>query len=136
MAIYAYKICRSSRCSTSNKLTNKVFLNALWERVVRPLQTVSNLLAAMREEDFSIRARGARGNDPLGEVLLEVNALADTLRSQRLQADAHEVRQQKHHQKEPTEGSGHAGQESRRGVVGVDRGGALAGLRVVAALRS
>jgi PAS domain S-box-containing protein len=63
-----------------------VFLHALWERVVRPLQTVSNLLAAMREEDFSIRARGARGNDPLGEVLFEVNALADTLRRQRLGA--------------------------------------------------
>ncbi len=62
------------------------FLRALWERVVRPLQTVSNLLAAMREEDFSIRARGARGTDPLGEVLLEVNALADTLRRQRLGA--------------------------------------------------
>jgi PAS domain S-box-containing protein len=61
-------------------------LHALWERVVRPLQTVSNLLAAMREEDFSIRARGARANDPLGEVLLEVNALADTLRRQRLGA--------------------------------------------------
>ncbi|MGE5278363.1 MAG: sensor histidine kinase [Acidobacteriota bacterium] len=63
-----------------------VLLHALWERVVRPLQTVSNLLAAMREDDFSIRARGARGNDPLGEVLLEVNALADTLRRQRLGA--------------------------------------------------
>jgi len=63
-----------------------IFLRALWERVVRPLQTVSNLLAAMREEDFSIRARGARGSDPLGEVLLEVNALADTLRRQRLGA--------------------------------------------------
>ena len=63
-----------------------IFLHALWERVVRPLQTVSNLLAAMREEDFSIRARGARGNDPLGEVLAEVNQLADTLRSQRLGA--------------------------------------------------
>jgi PAS domain-containing protein len=62
------------------------FLRALWERVIRPLQTVSNLLAAMREEDFSIRARGARGSDPLGEVLLEVNALADTLRQQRLGA--------------------------------------------------
>jgi two-component system nitrogen regulation sensor histidine kinase NtrY len=59
---------------------------ALRERVVRPLQTVSNLLAAMREEDFSIRARGARPDDPLGEVLLEVNALAETLRQQRLGA--------------------------------------------------
>ena len=39
------------------------FTQALRERVVRPLQTVSNLLAAMREEDFSIRARGARSDD-------------------------------------------------------------------------
>jgi two-component system nitrogen regulation sensor histidine kinase NtrY len=63
-----------------------LFTQALRERVVRPLQTVSNLLAAMREEDFSIRARGARSDDPLGEVLLEVNALAETLRQQRLGA--------------------------------------------------
>ena len=62
------------------------FTQALRERVVRPLQTVSNLLAAMREEDFSIRARGARPDDPLGEVFLEVNALAATLREQRLGA--------------------------------------------------
>ena len=63
-----------------------IFAHALHERVVRPLQTVSNILAAMREEDFSIRARGARSDDPLGEVLLEVNALAATLREQRLGA--------------------------------------------------
>ncbi|HEX9286654.1 MAG TPA: PAS domain-containing sensor histidine kinase, partial [Thermoanaerobaculia bacterium] len=48
------------------------FASSLWERLVRPLQTVSNLLAAMREGDFSIRARGARAGDPLGEVLFEV----------------------------------------------------------------
>ncbi|HKD20166.1 MAG TPA: PAS domain-containing sensor histidine kinase, partial [Thermoanaerobaculia bacterium] len=62
------------------------FTQAMRERVVRPLQTVSNLLAAMREEDFSIRARGARTDDALGEVLVEVNALAETLREQRLGA--------------------------------------------------
>ena len=62
------------------------FAQALRERVIRPLQTVSNLLAAMREDDFSIRARGASPDDPLGEVLLEVNALAETLREQRLGA--------------------------------------------------
>jgi nitrogen fixation/metabolism regulation signal transduction histidine kinase len=56
------------------------------ERVVFPLQTVSNLLAALREEDFSIRARGSGRDDPLGEVLIEVNALADMLRTQRLGA--------------------------------------------------
>ena len=60
-------------------------------RVVLPLQTLSNLLAALRESDFSIRARGAVGpeaasDDPLGAVLLEVNVLASTLHDQRLGA--------------------------------------------------
>ncbi len=62
------------------------FSLALRERVVIPLQTLSNLLAALGEGDFSIRARGARGGDPLGEVLIEVNALVETLRHQRLDA--------------------------------------------------
>src|SRR5689334_4853754 len=55
-------------------------------RVVLPLQTLSNLLAALRESDFSIRARGASGDDPLGAVMLEVNVLASTLHNQRLGA--------------------------------------------------
>ena len=62
------------------------FALAVRGRVVRPLQTVSNLLAALREGDFSLRARGARAGDALGEVLLEVNALGETLREQRLGA--------------------------------------------------
>jgi two-component system nitrogen regulation sensor histidine kinase NtrY len=56
------------------------------QRVVLPLQTLSNLLAALRESDFSIRARGASGDDPLGAVMLEVNVLASTLHDQRLGA--------------------------------------------------
>ena len=59
---------------------------AVRDRIVRPLQTVSNLLAALREDDFSIRARGAAAGDALGGVMLEVNALAETLRNQRLGA--------------------------------------------------
>ncbi|HEX6925974.1 MAG TPA: ATP-binding protein [Longimicrobiaceae bacterium] len=59
---------------------------ALRERVVRPLQTLANLLGALREGDFSIRARGARGDDALGLAQLEVNTLAETLREQRLGA--------------------------------------------------
>ena len=55
-------------------------------RVAFPLRTVSNLLAALREGDFSIRARGANRTDALGEVLREVNALGETLRQQRLGA--------------------------------------------------
>jgi two-component system nitrogen regulation sensor histidine kinase NtrY len=55
-------------------------------RVVRPLQTVSNLLAALREGDYSFRARGGRGTDALGEVIREINALSETMREQRLGA--------------------------------------------------
>jgi nitrogen fixation/metabolism regulation signal transduction histidine kinase len=56
------------------------------DRLIRPLQTVSNLLAALREGDFSIRARDAGNDDALGAVMLEINTLSDTLRSQRLGA--------------------------------------------------
>src|SRR5947199_2927787 len=62
------------------------FISAARDHVVHPLQTMSNLLAALREGDYSIRARGARADDALGEVLLEVNTLGETLRVQRLGA--------------------------------------------------
>jgi two-component system nitrogen regulation sensor histidine kinase NtrY len=62
------------------------FAFSLRHRVVFSLQTLSNLLAAMREEDFSIRARGARPDDAMGEVMIEVNALSTMLREQRLGA--------------------------------------------------
>jgi PAS domain S-box-containing protein len=61
-------------------------LFVLQERVVRPLQTLSNVLAALREGDYSLRARGADADDSLGLVYLEANALAETLRGQRLGA--------------------------------------------------
>ncbi|MFN8651520.1 MAG: ATP-binding protein [Gemmatimonadales bacterium] len=61
-------------------------LASLHERVVRPLQTLSNVLAALREGDYSLRARGSSAEDSLGLVYLEANALADTLRGQRLGA--------------------------------------------------
>ena len=62
------------------------FILSAREHVVRPLQTMTNLLAALREGDYSIRARGARVDDALGEALLEINALGETLRLQRLGA--------------------------------------------------
>src|SRR6185312_11187120 len=53
-------------------------------QVVRPLQTLSNMVAALREEDFSFRARRASRDDALGELVLEINTLSDTLQQQRL----------------------------------------------------
>jgi two-component system nitrogen regulation sensor histidine kinase NtrY len=62
------------------------FALSLRHRVVFSLQTLSNLLAALREEDFSVRGRDAQRDDAMGEVMIEVNALSETLREQRLGA--------------------------------------------------
>lgn len=61
-----------------------VLAGAVRRQVVRPLQTMANQLFALRKGDFSIRAAGARSDDPLGLALLEANALGQTLREQRL----------------------------------------------------
>jgi PAS domain S-box-containing protein len=52
---------------------------ALHDHIVRPLQTLANVVGALRDEDYSFRARLAVPNDALGELSLEVNALADLL---------------------------------------------------------
>jgi len=62
------------------------FAFAVRERFVRPLQTLSNMLAGMREGDFSLRARDASVDDALGLAMLETNILGETLREQRLGA--------------------------------------------------
>lgn len=56
----------------------------LRSRVAVALQTVANLLSALREGDYSIRARVERSGDSMSEVMREVNAFAATLREQRL----------------------------------------------------
>jgi nitrogen fixation/metabolism regulation signal transduction histidine kinase len=55
------------------------------ERALRPLQTLANMIAALREGDFSLRARGADPAGAMGLALWEVNALADALRARRLE---------------------------------------------------
>ncbi len=54
------------------------------KRLVFPLYTLSNLLEALREGDYSLRGSRARQNDAIGEVVREINALSATLREQRL----------------------------------------------------
>lgn len=62
------------------------FSFAVQGRVMRPLQTVSNLLAALREGDYSFRARGGHGDDALSEVIREINSLGETMRGHRIGA--------------------------------------------------
>lgn len=74
--------------------TLTVFIVCLWwgfafaarERTMMPLQTIANLLEALREGDYSIRARQPQADDSLGEVMIEVNALGTILRTQRFDA--------------------------------------------------
>jgi nitrogen fixation/metabolism regulation signal transduction histidine kinase len=57
---------------------------ALQEQTTRPLQTLANVIGSLREEDYSFRARNATAEDALGELSLEVNALADMLSSEKV----------------------------------------------------
>jgi two-component system nitrogen regulation sensor histidine kinase NtrY len=59
---------------------------ALVESMVRPLQTLSNVVSSLREGDYSFRARGAGTHDAYGELAAEVNALADLLQKQRVRS--------------------------------------------------
>ncbi len=61
-----------------------VLQSAITDQLLRPLQTLSNVVGALREQDYSFRARGARRGDALGDLALEINALANDLQSERL----------------------------------------------------
>ncbi|MFZ1392932.1 MAG: ATP-binding protein [Dokdonella sp.] len=61
-----------------------VFALELRRRAIYPLRTLSNLLEALREGDYSLRGSAARRGDAIGEVVIEINTLAQTLREQRL----------------------------------------------------
>jgi two-component system nitrogen regulation sensor histidine kinase NtrY len=59
---------------------------ALVEGLIRPMQTLSNVVSSLREGDYSFRARGAGTQDAFGELASEVNALADLLQKQRVRS--------------------------------------------------
>ena len=59
---------------------------ALIDSLIRPLQTLSNVVSSLREGDYSFRARGAGSQDALGELAAETNALADLLQKQRVRS--------------------------------------------------
>jgi nitrogen fixation/metabolism regulation signal transduction histidine kinase len=76
------------------KWTVTLFIGVAWMvgssmlhgQIVRPLQTLSNMVAAIREEDFSFRLRGASREDTLSDLILEINALATRLQQQKVSA--------------------------------------------------
>lgn len=66
--------------------TTGVTAYVLRERLAYSLRTLTNVIAAMRDGDFSIRPHATQTTDPLGTLATEINALGDTLRDQRLGA--------------------------------------------------
>lgn len=82
------------RYSLKVQLTLDLLLIMFWlgfslsigRQVERSLQTLSNLLASLREGDYSTRARRSLREDALGEVAREVNMLSESLRERRLEA--------------------------------------------------
>src|SRR5579875_36809 len=68
--------------------TFDIFIGSFWlifafaarGRVASSLRTLANLLEAMREGDYSIRGRVYHEHEPMGEVMVQVNAMAATLR--------------------------------------------------------
>jgi nitrogen fixation/metabolism regulation signal transduction histidine kinase len=75
----------------STKLTLTFLLLIFWigfgfavkNKVAFPLRTILNLLGALREGDYSMRLRGARRDDAMGELAWEVNRLVTFLQGQR-----------------------------------------------------
>lgn len=60
------------------------FAVAARERVAFSLRTFANLLSALREGDYSVRAHGADWGDAFGELSMEINVLSEVLRRQRV----------------------------------------------------
>jgi nitrogen fixation/metabolism regulation signal transduction histidine kinase len=56
---------------------------AVRARVMRPLQTLANLTASLRERDYAVRGRSDRKDDALGLAMAELGALAEQLRAER-----------------------------------------------------
>lgn len=66
------------------------FALRLQSRIIRPLQTASNMLSGMREGDFTLQASYVDASDPLGQVMIEINLLREVLSEHRLGAiEAH-----------------------------------------------
>jgi len=59
------------------------FAVAARDHVLRPLQTLANLVGALRERDYSVRGRYPNTDDALGIAMSELAALADALRTER-----------------------------------------------------
>jgi two-component system nitrogen regulation sensor histidine kinase NtrY len=64
-------------------LSLAIMIGAVRAQIAYPLRTVANLISALREEDYSIRARSSSRNDAISELARELNLLTRALRTRR-----------------------------------------------------
>jgi len=84
----------SNQYSLDHKLEGTAFLLISWlglsfsarETFIYSIRVLANVLASLREEDFSVRAEQAFRGEALGDLALEINTLADALENERLGA--------------------------------------------------
>jgi two-component system, NtrC family, nitrogen regulation sensor histidine kinase NtrY len=78
--------------SLDHKLEATALMALLWlglavsarDHVVNSLRSLSNVISALKDEDFSFRATQAVSGDALGELALEINNLSRALAEERL----------------------------------------------------
>ena len=80
--------------SLDHQIEGSVLLAALWvglsisarDFVVRSIQALSNVLAALKEDNFSFHATQADEDDALGELAIEINSLSKALEMEKVGA--------------------------------------------------
>lgn len=73
--IFLFLFCLTGYCATT-----------LFQKITYQFRTLSNLLEGMTSGDYSLRGRKNDGDSALGQLVTQINALADTLMSQRFVA--------------------------------------------------
>jgi two-component system nitrogen regulation sensor histidine kinase NtrY len=84
----------SSQFSLDHKIEGSLLLVLLWvglslstrDGVVNSLRVLYNVISAVKDEDFSFRAKRAVRGDALGDLALEINNLSSALANERLDA--------------------------------------------------
>lgn len=92
--VFSFWLAWKAGFTTGGLVTTAILFGLLWlilfyvleSRLVRPVQTLANVIKAFREGDFSVRALGENPSDALGILHTEVNVLGEELREQRLSA--------------------------------------------------
>ncbi len=91
VALSLFLLWRNSY-SLDHKIEGSVLVVLLWlvlsvstrDNVVNSLRVLSNVVSAMKDEDFSFRATKAISGDALGDLALEINNLSRALAEERL----------------------------------------------------